>query len=128
MSKRKKRFWSDEEKCEICQQASLAGVSVAQVAWRYAVNANLIFKWLKDPRFAPDVVDVAAEPVFLPVEIGSEVRDSADPMAATIVPSPVSSGRIEIELAGGCQWHLNFPQNGQVRIPQFGGFVCQPVQ
>lgn len=28
----------------------------------------------------------------------------------------------------GCQWHLKFPQNGQVKIPQFGGFGCQPVQ
>lgn len=27
-----------------------------------------------------------------------------------------------------CQWHLKFPQNGQVKIPQFGGFGCQPVQ
>ena len=25
-----------------------------------------------------------------------------------------------------CQWHLKFPQNGQVKIPQFGGFGCQP--
>lgn len=99
MSKRKKRFWSDEEKREICHQASMAGVSVAQVARRYAVNANLIFKWLKDPRFAPAVIDVAAEPVFLPVEIGSDVSGSVDPVPAHI--EPASSGRIEIELAGG---------------------------
>ncbi len=38
--KRKKRFWSDEEKQSICQQASTSGVSVAQVARRYAMNAN----------------------------------------------------------------------------------------
>ena len=101
MSKRKKRFWSDEEKREICHQASMAGVSVAQVARRYAVNANLIFKWLKDPRFGPDVIDVSAEPVFLPIEIGSEVSGSVDPMPASIEPSSSSSGRIEIELAGG---------------------------
>ncbi len=102
MSKRKKRFWSDEEKREICHQASMAGVSVAQVARRYAANANLIFKWLKDPRFAPDVIDVSAEPVFLPVEIGSD-RASVGPVPATVEPepAPVSSGRIEIELAGG---------------------------
>ena len=103
MNKRKKRFWSDEEKREICQQALMAGVSVAQVARRYAVNANLIFKWLKNPRFAPDVIDVAAEPVFLPVEIGSEVSGSVDPVPAGIEPvsAPAVSGRIEIELAGG---------------------------
>ena len=49
----KKRVWSDDEKRSICEQTTTAGVSVAQVARRYSMNANLIFKWLKDPRFAP---------------------------------------------------------------------------
>lgn len=53
MGRRKKRTWSDGEKREICQQTMLPGVSVAQVGRRYAVNANLIFKWLKDLRFEP---------------------------------------------------------------------------
>ena len=48
----KKRVWSDDEKRSICEQTTTAGVSVAQVARRYSMNANLIFKWLKDPRFA----------------------------------------------------------------------------
>ena len=34
--RRRKKFWSDEEKVEICPQASLPEVSVAQVARRYA--------------------------------------------------------------------------------------------
>lgn len=46
----KKRFWADEEKSSICAQALAPGVSVAQVARRYSMNANLIFKWLK-PKF-----------------------------------------------------------------------------
>ena len=50
----KKRFWSDDEKRSICGQTTMAGVSVAQVARRYAMNANLIHNWLKDPRFAPE--------------------------------------------------------------------------
>ena len=50
----KKRFWSDEEKVSICAQTRAPGVSVAQVARRYAMNANLIHKWLRDPRFSPD--------------------------------------------------------------------------
>lgn len=44
MSTGKKRFWSDDEKREICTQAATAGFSVAQVARRYAMNANLIHK------------------------------------------------------------------------------------
>ncbi len=47
------RFWSDEEKRSVCVQASVPGISIAQVARRYSMNTNLIHKWLKDPRFAP---------------------------------------------------------------------------
>ena len=41
----KKRFWSDEEKRSICGQTSAPDVSVALVARRYSMNANLIHKW-----------------------------------------------------------------------------------
>jgi transposase len=34
-------------------QTRAPGVSVAQVARRYAMNANLIHTWLRDPHFAP---------------------------------------------------------------------------
>ena len=56
----KKRFWSGDEKRSICEQTTMAGVSVAQVARRYGMNANLIYKWLRDPRFGPaaDASDV----------------------------------------------------------------------
>ena len=40
--KQKKRRWSAEEKISICLQTPPPGVSVAQVARRYALNANLI--------------------------------------------------------------------------------------
>ncbi len=53
----KKRFWSNEEKVSICAQTCAPGVSVAQVARRYAKNTNLIHKWLRDPEFAPDRTD-----------------------------------------------------------------------
>ncbi len=42
------------------------------VAQRYAVNANLIFKWLRDQRYAPDPASALPTPEearFLPVEI-----------------------------------------------------------
>ena len=63
------------------------------------MNANLIFKWLKGPRFTPDVIgDVAeAAPVFLPVEV-------TEPLSQCVAaPSmePICAGRIEIDLAGG---------------------------
>jgi transposase len=87
---KKRRVWSAEEKRLICGQARLPGVSVSQVARRYDVNANLVFTWLRDPRFADSGGEVAP---FLPVEI---VR--APELAAA--PSP-REGRIEFELAGG---------------------------
>ena len=94
--KQKKRRWPDDEKRSICFQTTAAGVSVAQVARRYAMNANLIFKWLKDDRYAPavDVVPEADGPVFLPVEI--EASASVDPLVLAVTSTP--SGRIEIEL------------------------------
>ena len=70
MSMRKKRFWSDDEKREICGQTRVAGASGAPVARRYAVNAN--HKWLRDPRFAVTADDEAVLPAvegFLRVEI-----------------------------------------------------------
>ena len=67
--RRKRRNWSDDEKREICQQTTLPGVSVAQVARRYAMNANMIHTWLKDPLFAPVAEEPVDDAVFLPVEI-----------------------------------------------------------
>ena len=45
----KKRFWSHNEKRSIWVQTSAPGVSVDQVARRYAMNANLIHNWLRAP-------------------------------------------------------------------------------
>ena len=59
--KRMKRSWSDDEKCSICWQTTAVDVSVAVVAQRYALSANLIFKWLRDPRFASVKIADAAE-------------------------------------------------------------------
>ena len=91
MTKQKKRrVWSGAEKRLICGQARLPGVSVSQVARRYDVNANLVFTWLRDRRFADSGGEVAS---FLPVEI-VRAPELAGP------PSP-GEGWIEIELAGG---------------------------
>ena len=98
MARRTKRLWTDEEKRSICFQTTALGVSVAPVARRYAVNANLIFKWLRDPRFAPEAEACSGERAqFLPVEI---VQDTRELPAAPAAPA-TEVGRIEIELAGG---------------------------
>ena len=71
MAGRKRRSWSDEEKRSICLQTLAPGVSVSQIARRYAMNANQIFNWLKDARFAPSP-DETDSAVFLPIEVCGE--------------------------------------------------------
>lgn len=98
----KKRFWLDEEKVSICAQTCAPGVSVAQVARRYAMNTNLIHKWLRNPKFSPDpeIVEneVAEAPCFLPVEIVD--RTPTKDTASTTDTKPAQNA-IEIDIAGG---------------------------
>lgn len=105
----KKRFWSDDEKRSICLQTRAPGVSVAQVARRYAMNTNLIHKWLKDPRFAPndqsepDVTKATEDAVFLPVEVEG-VAVASDPTPALRQAAPTASltaQRVDIALSDG---------------------------
>tara|TARA_R110000803_G_C11975729_1_gene320138 strand:+ start:115 stop:480 length:366 start_codon:yes stop_codon:yes gene_type:complete len=97
--KRTRRFWDDAEKQQIVAQTRVPGVSVSQVARRYDVNANLVFKWLRDPRYAA-TQDEAGE--FLPVTIATD----ADPSKVTISRRPVAAladMRFEITTPGGCK-------------------------
>lgn len=101
--RRKRRSWSDDEKREICQQTAVSGVSVAQVARRYAMNANMIHTWLKDPRFAPVAEEPVDDAAFLPVEIeGSTVQE---PVCQQMPPppssAPLSASRVDITLSDG---------------------------
>jgi len=44
VARRTKRLWTAEETRSICLQTTAPGVSIAEVALRFAVNANLIFR------------------------------------------------------------------------------------
>lgn len=108
MSTGKKRFWSDEEKREICGQARVSGISVAQVARRYAMNTNMIHKWLRDPRFTPecasDDVGAAEDIAFLPVEIEGVAYPSPPPHVSSPTHgegSPLAAHRVDITLSDG---------------------------
>lgn len=105
----KKRIWSDDEKRTICEQTLTAGVSVAQVARRYSMNSNLIFKWLKDPRFAPTAEgathDVVNDAQFLPVEITGVAIDhapgAAPSTAHSLTSRPLVAQRVDLTLSDG---------------------------
>ena len=97
MARRVRRFWSKDEKRRIVVQTCAPGVSVSQVGRRYDVNANLIFKWRRDPRFRP-TEDGEDTPSFLPVEVIPE------PLSPPPVAPAASDGRIEIALRSGHRW------------------------
>ena len=100
MSTGKKRFWSDDEKREICGQARVVGASVAQIARRYAMNANLIHKWMRDPRFATvaEDPDQVIEASFLPVEIADR-GVPVDEDAPSQWPSSLCATRVDLTLS-----------------------------
>ncbi len=108
MPRRRYRRWDAEEKRSICQQTRAPGISVAQVARRHGLNANLIFKWLKEPRFAA-AATMVDEPVFLPVEV-REDRAPAAPMASS---AGGTQGRVEIILATGHRVSVAGPFDGE---------------
>lgn len=77
----------------IVAQSRLPGISVSQVARRYDVNANQVFNWRKDPKFAGACEEDDDIGRFLPVEIAEPAcREEA---------LRVDHGELLIELAGG---------------------------
>ena len=74
---------------------------MAQVALRYTVNANLIFKWLRDPKYRPKpgTGPEDAGLRFLPVEIVKE--------APVIRQRPAADNHIEIDLADGHRMRIS---------------------
>ena len=98
--RRTKRLWTDAEKRSICVQTTAPDVSVAQVARRYALNANMIFKWLRDARCASGSAQGAVDaPIFLPVEIVCPTRSG---VTRAILPDSTLPGcLLGIGIVGG---------------------------
>lgn len=96
----KKRSWSVEEKRMIVSQSLMPGLSVSQVARRYNVNTNLVFKWLRDPRFNT----ASCSPVFMPVAVSQEPglvsKDGVAPVKRQEASS-AAEDRIVLDIAGG---------------------------
>ena len=99
--RRIRRRWEDGEKVRIVAQTRVPGVSVSQVARRYDVNANLVFKWLRDPRFNPPPEE-GLKASFLPVEVVAALP-VIDPPAidAPVIESKALGSQIEIVLPTG---------------------------
>ena len=103
--RRKRRNWSDDEKREICQQTTVPGVSIAQVARRYATNANQIHNWLKDERFAPEGLEdgfhEGDDGDFLEVDLSAYAAPVGSAHPVPTVGGPVTATRIDLTLSDG---------------------------
>jgi transposase len=109
-----RRTWSLEERQRIVGEALAPGVSVAAVARRHGLNANLIFKWLRrsregwlDRRRAPakETVEARTSPevagqTFVPVEL-MELKPA--PMSPALVPSSTPGAKIAASPARGAR-------------------------
>jgi transposase len=100
--KRPRRSWSAEEKRQIVDEAVLPGASVADIARRHGVNANLVFTWRK--RAASSVAPEASAAVvgarrddaspsvtggceFIPIGVFAEADDGKAALAGRHVPA-----------------------------------------
>ena len=87
--RRTRRHWNVAFKRQVVVEASAPGVSVAAVARRYDLNANLVFNWRR--RYG-------GGGVFLPVAISEPARPAPD---VTERASECVAGEIEVALPSG---------------------------
>ena len=69
--RRRRRLWSADEKQAMLAESFAPGASVAQVAQRYGVNANLLFTWRRQ-RAAKAPAESVKALEFAPVTVVGE--------------------------------------------------------
>lgn len=122
-AKRSRRSWSAEEKRRIVMEASCPGASVADVARRHGVNANLVFSWCRKVSAPSVIVDsvaasagrpesdgvpMSAAPDFIPIGVFARapdgepgLRTEPTPVAIAGPLPPVASPRSPVEARPG---------------------------
>jgi transposase len=131
----KKRVWSDDEKRTIFAQTLTPGVSVARVARRYSMNANLIFKSLKDPQFSREESGpfpkecMALAGVFLSIEIEASCLESPTALArmndVVADPEPADlAQRVDIALSDGRRILVEGPTSLASVVGQMQGLTA----
>jgi transposase len=121
-----RRSWSLEERQRIVGEALAPGASVASVARRHGLNANLVFKWIRraregwlDRRRAPEkdiaasITSESAVPTFVPVKL-LELSAAATPTSppADVVAKPVRAAR----RARGGAMEISLPNGARVSL------------
>jgi transposase len=93
--KKPRRQYTLEQKLRIVAEASVPGASVAEVARRHGINANLVFGWRRQHQLG--VLEQHTRKVkLLPVQVSELPQPPAEPRELRRISE---DGRIEIILA-----------------------------
>jgi transposase len=87
---RKRRSWKRDEKRQIVEESLQDGASIAEVARRHDLNANLLFTWRR--QLGLESIETSDLTRILPVTITAEAMEER---------GLESSGQMEIVLSGG---------------------------
>jgi transposase len=90
-----RRLLTLEEKLRVVAEASVPGASVAEVARRHGLNANLVFGWRRQHQLGV-LEQHTREVKLLPVQVSESPVRREEPREITRV---IDDGRIEIILA-----------------------------
>ena len=74
----KRRFYSPESKLQIVGQCAEPGASIAAVALKHAINANIVHRWLREHSQGALVIQAHA---FVPVTLSADPAPSSPPSA-----------------------------------------------
>ena len=92
----RRRLYTLEEKLRVVAETNEAGASLAQVARRHGINANLVFNWRRQHQLG--VLEQHTRKVkLLPVHVSESAAIRQEPRQLERVKD---DGRIEITLAG----------------------------
>jgi transposase len=100
----RRRHHEQAFKTRLIEEGLKPGASVSAIAMESGINANLLFKWLRDHRRASKPVN-ATGTVLLPVRVTQAGEadvgpSSRSPSVAPPVAHSTRSGVIELEIAG----------------------------
>lgn len=89
--------WSQEDKCRIVAETLVPSISVAEVARRHNMNANLLFNWRRETKQGPlpavpsqaDEANKSTAMEFIPIGMIGHDEDTGE----TALRIPVGAGR-----------------------------------
>lgn len=98
----RRRFWSEEQKRAILEEALTSGLTMADVARRHDIVPQQIYTWRRQLGLS---APVATDPTFLPVVVAAsenaELRRRERDRAPKVTTRGNRPGRIEIRCTNG---------------------------